>query len=170
MAQAPVQVIRGADWADRATAGGRWVRTQAQRPPLLVRYVLVTGALGLPASILQLAILLWLYRHFVGAYGTIELNGMWVLNFELGLVRNFLLLCAYTWSARPTWRRLQHAHVAAAGAFVIDIIAFNAIVFVTGIVPLAQFFGAGSGFLFNFGYNKLKTFAGSTATATGGLS
>ncbi len=170
MAQAPVQVIAGTDWVNRAAWALRWLRAQAQRPPLLVRYVLVTGALGLPASILQLTVLLWLYRHFVGAYGTLELNGMWVVNFELGLLRNFLLLCAYTWSTRPTWRRLQHAHVAAAGAFVIDIIAFNAVVFATGIVPLAQLFGAGSGFLFNFGYNKLKTFATSPATATGGLS
>ena len=56
----------------------------------------------------------------------------------------------------------KHAHVAATGAFVIDILAFNVVHRTTGIVPLAQLFGAGSGFVFNFLYNKMRTFSAPT--------
>ena len=46
----------------------------------------------------------------------------------------------------------------------------NLVVFTTGIIPLAQVAGAGSGFLFNYGYNALKTFARSKQTsARGGM-
>ncbi len=128
------------------------------RPPSLVRYVLVGGVIGVPASILQLTGILYLYRSAAGHYSHLELNAIWLINFELSLLRNFGLHCAYTWRMRPTWRRLQHAHVAATGAFLIDMLTFNAVVIVTGIVPLAQLFGAGSGFGFNFAYNQRKTF------------
>ncbi|MGA2284863.1 MAG: GtrA family protein [Dehalococcoidia bacterium] len=143
---------------DGGTVARIWRLILSLQQPLLVRYVLVSGVVGLPASILQLALLLFLYRVFFGPYSTLQLNLMWIINFELGLLRNFGCHCLYTWRMRPTWRRLWHAHVAAVGAFVIDIIVFNVIVFVTGIIPLAQLFGAGSGFAVNFTYNKLKTF------------
>ena len=153
----------------RATAGIRRILSSNQ-PPLLVRYILVSGVLGVPTSILQLTAMLYLYRTFVGQYNSLELNLMWVLNFELGLLRNFGLHCLYTWRMRPTWRRLHHAHIAATGAFVIDIIAFNVVVLVTGVIPLAQLFGASSGFVFNFAYNKVKTFAHLQPTrANGGM-
>jgi putative flippase GtrA len=142
----------------RATVGIRNILSSPQ-PPLLIRYILVAGVLGVPASILQLATMLYLYRAFVGHYNSLELNLMWILNFELSLLRNFGLHCLYTWRMRPTWRRLYHGHVAAAGAFVIDIIVFNFVVFMTGVVPLAQLSGACSGFVLNFAYNKFKTFA-----------
>ena len=129
---------------------------------LTVRYIVVSGAFGVPASIAQLTAMLFLYRHIVGSYGFVALNAMWVLNFEISLVRNFLLHCWVTWRKEPTWRRLRHAHVAATGAFVIDIAAFNAVHRITGIVPLAQLFGAGSGFAFNFLYNKMRTFSASS--------
>jgi putative flippase GtrA len=135
---------------------GRLVSLQR---PLLVRYLLVSGVVGVPASILQLAFILFLCRAFFGGYSRIELNLMWVLNFELGLLRNFGLHCLYTWRMRPTRRRLYHAHIAAAGAFVIDIIVFNAVVLVIGIIPLAQLAGASSGFALNFTYNRFKTFS-----------
>ena len=141
--------------------GGMLARAFAlmRRPPLLVRYGLVAGALGVPASIAQLAVLLWAYEAAVGDYGWLALNALWLVNFEIGLLRNFVLHCAYTWHMEPTWGRVRHAHVAAAGALIIDIIAFNVVVLTTDIIPLAQVFGAGSGFLFNFGYNKFKTFS-----------
>jgi putative flippase GtrA len=142
----------------RAAVGIRYLLSFRQ-PPLTVRYILVSGVLGVPASILTLGATLYLYRTFVGQYNSFELNVMWVFNFELGLLRNFGLHCLYTWRMRPTWRRLYHAHVAAAGAFIIDIIVFNTVVSVSGVVPLAQLTGASSGFVFNFSYNKLKTFA-----------
>ncbi len=126
---------------------------------LILRYVLVAGVIGVPASVLQLAVILSLYGHLVGSYGTLTLNALWLVNFELGLLRNFGLHCLYTWKTAPSRRRLWHGHVAAAGALVIDMAAFNLVVFLTGIIPLAQVFGAGSGFGFNFLYNKLKTFA-----------
>jgi len=143
---------------NRATAGIGRLAVSLQRP-LLVRYILVSGVLGVPASILQLALMLFLYRTLFGGYTRIELNLMWILNFELGLLRNFGLHCLYTWRMRPTWRRLYHAHIAAIGAFVIDIVAFNAVVFVSGIVPLAQLCAACSGSALNFTYNRFKTFS-----------
>jgi putative flippase GtrA len=60
---------------------------------------------------------------------------------------------------RPTWRRTYHAHVAAMGAFVIDIIVFNGVLFMSGILPLAQLCGASSGSALNFVYNQFKTFS-----------
>ena len=45
---------------------------------------------------------------------------------------------------------------------VVDLTAFNLVVMTTHIIPLAQLFGAGSGFLVNFLYNKFKTFAVTT--------
>ncbi len=126
---------------------------------LPVRYALTAGVIGVPGSIAQLWVMLYAYQHVVGSYGTLTLNAFWLLNFELGLLRNFGLHCAYTWHMKPTWARLRHAHVAALGALVIDLAAFNVVVYTTGIILLAQIFGAGSGFGFNFGYNKLKTFA-----------
>lgn len=142
----------------RDGALGRVVAFLADRPPLLVRYVLVSGVIGVSASIVQLWLMVWLYQAIVGNYNHLELNALWLINFEVGLLRNFGLHCAYTWRMPPTSERLKHAHVAATGAFVIDIICFNVVVALTGIIPLAQLLGAGSGFFFNFGYNKLKTF------------
>jgi len=126
---------------------------------LPLRYLLVAGVIGVPGSIVQLTVMLWAYERLAGGYGTLALNVLWLLNFEIGLLRNFVLHCKYTWRMPPTWRRLHHAHVAAAGAAAIDLGAFNAVVITTGIIPLAQLFGASTGFFFNFGYNKLKTFA-----------
>ena len=126
---------------------------------LPLRYGLVAGVVGLPVSILQLAVILYVYERFFGGYNTLTLNALWLFNFELGLLRNFVLHCWYTWRMEPTWLRLRHAHVAAAGALVIDLAAFNAIIYFTAIVPLAQVFGAGAGFGFNYGYNTLKTFS-----------
>jgi putative flippase GtrA len=159
--------IEGAAFADTAAASARVGRLAVgiryllsfRQPPLVVRYILVSGVLGVPASILTLGATLYLYRTFVGQYNSLELNLMWVLNFEISLLRNFGLHCLYTWRMRPTWRRLYHGHIAAMGAFVIDISVFNTMVAVTGVVPLAQLAGASSGFVFNFTYNKLKTFA-----------
>lgn len=149
--------LRGwSDWRRLVTA-----------PPLIVRYGLVSGALGVPLSIAQLTVMLWIYGTFVGDYGLLVLNGLWLLNFELGLLRNFGLHCAYTWRLKPTWHRLRHAHVAAVGAVIIDLIAFNGVVLLTGIIPLAQVAGASSGFVFNFGYNRLKTFRGEQTTMEG---
>ena len=137
---------------------------QLLRLPTFARYVLVTGVIGLPASILQLMALIWAYGAATGHVNVIELNALWLINFEMGLLRNYALHCLFTWQTPPTWQRTRHAHVAASGAIVIDIIAFNAVVFSTGIIPLAQLFGAGSGFVFNYGYNSLKTFARTRAT------
>jgi putative flippase GtrA len=41
----------------------------------------------------------------------------------------------------------------------VDIVVFNALVWTTGIIPLAQFCGAGAGFALNFAYNRFLTFA-----------
>lgn len=143
------------------------LRELSRRPPLMVRYVLVSGAFGVPASIGQLALMLLVYRSVLGDYGFLALNAMWIANFELGLMRNYLLHCAYTWGMRPTWGRTRDAHVAAIGAFLVDIVVFNSIVFATGIVPLAQLVGAGSGFGFNFTFNRFKTFARAPGEADG---
>ncbi len=129
------------------------------RGPVFVRYLIVAGVVGVPGSIAQLMAMIWLYELFVADVGTLTLNGLWVVNFEMGLLRNYALHCLFTWRTRPTWGRLRHAHVAASGALVIDLAAFNAVTFATGIVPLAQLAGAGTGFGFNFAYNSLKTFA-----------
>ena len=126
---------------------------------LPIRYGLTAGVIGVPGSILQLWAMLFIWEAIFGGYNTLTLNALWLLNFEIGLFRNFALHCAYTWKLKPTWGRLRHAHVAAIGALIIDLAAFNIVVYTTGIVLLAQVFGAGSGFGFNFGYNKLKTFA-----------
>lgn len=129
------------------------------RGPVFVRYLIVAGVVGVPGSIAQLMAMIWLYELLIGDVGTLTLNALWVVNFEMGLLRNYALHCLFTWRTRPTWGRLRHAHVAASGALVIDLAAFNAVTFATGIVPLAQLAGAGTGFGFNFGYNSLKTFA-----------
>ena len=146
---------------ERLDAAGQvrrgWMR--ARELPLFVRYGIVSGAMGVPASILQLTVMVWVYRAIFGDVGTIALNVLWLVNFEIGLLRNFAAHCWFTWGTKPTWRRIQHAHVAASGALVIDLVAFNAVVYFTHIIPLAQLFGAGSGFMFNFSYNKLKTFS-----------
>jgi putative flippase GtrA len=131
----------------------------ALRLPVFMRYIFVAGVIGLPASILQLMALIWAYGGLTGHVGTIELNVLWLINFEMGLLRNFALHCLFTWNQRPTWSMTRHAHVAASGAIVIDLIAFNLVVFATGIIPLAQLAGATSGFAFNYTYNSLKTFA-----------
>lgn len=128
-------------------------------PPLFVRYVLVAGVLGVPLSIAQLWVMLWMYGALIGEPGLIAVNALWFVNFEIGLLRNFGLHCAYTWQIPPSWQRTRDAHVAAVGAIVIDFAAFNAVLLATGIVPLAQLVGAASGFVFNYGYNKVKTFA-----------
>ncbi len=129
-----------------------------------MRYGLVAGVIGIPASIAQLAALIWVYHRLVGPYNTITLDGLWVINFELGMLRNYALHCAYTWRTRSTWQRLSHAHLAAAGASIIDFATFNLVVVLTGIVPLGQAAGPVAGFGFNFTYNKFKTFAGVAAT------
>ena len=143
---------------DKASVAIGRLLSSLQRP-LLARYILVSGVVGVPVSILQLTFMLFLYRTFFGEYTRWELNLMWVLNFELSLLRNFGLHCLYTWRMRPTWRRLYHGHIAAVGAFVVDIIVFNVVVLVSGIVPLAQLTGACSGFVLNFTYNRFKTFS-----------
>jgi putative flippase GtrA len=125
---------------------------------LLTRYVLVGGVVGVPASIVTLQVMIWAYGALIGDYNRIALNAMWIINFEIGLTRNFLLHCAFTWRTEPTRRRLFHVHVAAVGAFFIDIIAFNVVVSMTGMILLAQVIGASSGFSCNFIYNRLRTF------------
>jgi putative flippase GtrA len=146
-----------------ATGAFDWILRRARLSEsdrmLALRYVLVAGVVGVPASMLQLTAMLFLYGRFVGDYGTLVLNALWLLNFEIGLLRNFAFHCGYTWRMSPTWARLRHAHVAALGALLIDLAAFNVVVFLTGILPLAQLFGAGSAFGFNFAYNRIKTFA-----------
>jgi putative flippase GtrA len=137
------------------------------RLPLFARYILVTGVIGLPASIVQLWALVHGYGALTGDVNTIELNALWIVNFEIGLLRNYGMLCAYTWQAPPTWQRTRHAHVAASGALVIDLIAFNAVVYATGIIPLAQLVGATAGFAFNYTYNSLKTFTRAAHAANG---
>jgi len=125
---------------------------------LFTRYILVSGVFGLPASIAMLQLMVWLYGAFVGEHSRLALNAMWIVNFEIGLVRNFLLHCAYTWRTKPTWKRLANMHVAAAGAFVIDFAAFNIVLLMTDVILFAQVIGASSGFLCNFLYNRLRTF------------
>jgi putative flippase GtrA len=148
----------GAARGDRAAVGIRRLLLSLQQP-LLVRYLLVSGVLGVPASLLQLMFMLFLYRAFFGGYTRLELNLMYILNFELNFLRNFGLHCLYTWRMRPTWRRLYHAHIAAVGAFVVDITVFNVVFLFSGIVPLAQLSGGSSGVALNFTYNRLKTFS-----------
>ena len=133
------------------------IRTNGEHT-LFTRYVLVSGVFGVPASILQLQAMILAYELVFGDYNRLTLNLMWILNFEIGLLRNFFLHCAFTWKTTPSRRRLAHVHVAAIGAFVIDIIAFNVVHAVTGIVLVAQIFGASSGFLCNFLYNRFRTF------------
>jgi putative flippase GtrA len=140
------------------TIAGRSLRDLIDAPPLFVRYVIVSGVIGLPASIAQLTVMRLVWGHYFGGPGLLTLNALWVLNFELGLVRNYALHCLYTWRVVPSWKSLRHAHVAATGAIIIDIIAFNVVVCTTHIVPLAQVFGASSGFGLNFFYNKFLTF------------
>lgn len=125
---------------------------------LLTRYVLVGGVVGVPASIVTLQAMIWAYGAVFGDYNRLALNAMWILNFELGLTRNFLLHCAFTWRTEPTRRRFAHVHVAAIGAFFMDIIAFNVVLNVTGVILIAQVIGASSGFSCNFIYNRLRTF------------
>ena len=125
---------------------------------LFTRYVLVGGVFGVPASIVTLQAMIWAYGTLFGDYSRIALNAMWVLNFEVGLIRNFLLHCAFTWRTEPTRRRFVHVHVAAIGAFFMDIVAFNVVLSVTGVILIAQVLGASSGFSFNFIYNRLRTF------------
>jgi putative flippase GtrA len=137
----------------------------ARSLPLIVRYGIVSGALGLPASIAQLMLLIFAYQALVGHVGPLALNALWLVNFEIGLLRNFLLHCWYSWGIPPTWTRVRHAHVAATGALIVDLVAFNLVVMTTHIIPLAQLFGASSGFLVNFLYNKFKTFAVTTEPA-----
>jgi putative flippase GtrA len=129
---------------------------------LLTRYVLVSGAFGVPASIIQLQVMIWAYETIFGDYNRLTLNLMWILNFEFSLVRNYLLHCRFTWKTNPTRRRFVHVHVAAIGAFVIDIVAFNVVHAITGVVLIAQIFGASSGFLCNFLYNRFRTFGAPT--------
>jgi putative flippase GtrA len=148
---------RARDFTGRARANGEHA--------LFTRYVLVSGVFGLPASIIQLRLMLIAYHALIGDHNFWTLNAMWIANFELGLVRNFLLHCAVTWRTEPTLRRLGHMHVAAIGAFVIDIIAFNATLWLTGVIIIAQFVGASSGFGCNFLYNRLRTF-GAPRTST----
>ncbi len=125
---------------------------------LLTRYILVGGVFGLPASIVTLQVMIWAYGALIGDYDRLALNAMWIVNFEIGLIRNFLLHCAFTWRTEPTRRRLVHVHVAAVGAFFFDIMAFNVVLLLTDVIVLAQFIGASSGFLCNFLYNRLRTF------------
>jgi putative flippase GtrA len=132
---------------------------------LITRYLLVSGVFGVPASILQLQAMLWAYEAFVGDYDRLILNALWIVNFEIGLSRNFLLFCAFTWRTPPTWMRYGHAHVAAIGAFVVDITVFNLVVTLTGVVLIGQVCGAGSGFFFNFLYNRFRTFGAAEAPA-----
>jgi putative flippase GtrA len=141
--------------AAQKLAGGAWANGEHK---LFTRYVLVSGAFGLPASIVQLQAMVWVYEAWFGDIDRIMLNVLWVFNFEFSLVRNFLLHCAFTWRTNPTRKRLAHVHVAAGGAFVIDFIAFNVVLLFTDIILIAQVFGASSGFLCNFLYNRFRTF------------
>ncbi|MEX0749304.1 MAG: GtrA family protein [Dehalococcoidia bacterium] len=143
----------------RSTAHAFWDRAWANgEHKLLTRYLLVSGAFGLPASIISLQIMIWGYESFVGDYNRLTLNAMWILNFEIGLMRNFFLHCAFTWKTNPTRKRMAHIHVAAIGAFVIDLSAFNIVLLATETILIAQVIGASSGFFCNFLYNRLRTF------------
>lgn len=138
---------------------GGWRSLAGPEPLLFVRYVLVSGVLGVPLSIVTLWGMIWAYEQVFGDYNWLTLNILFLLNFELGLTRNFLLHCAFTWRLLPSWRRYRHAHVAAVGALAIDIVMFNVVLHATGILFVAQIFSAGSGFAFNFLYNRFKTFS-----------
>jgi len=133
---------------------------------LLTRYIAVSGAFGLPASIITLQLMVWAYEAAIGDYNRLTLNAMWVVNFEIGLLRNFILHCLITWRTEPTWRRLGHIHVAAIGAFFIDIVAFNIVYWFTEVLIIAQVIGASSGFFCNFLYNRLRTFGSPQRAAT----
>jgi len=151
--------VEGASTPPPATRASRlWERARAL--PLPVKYVTVSGVIGVPLSILQLQIMLAIYRYFAGENpNIIVLNALWLINFELGLSRNFLGHCWYSWGMPPTRRRWGHAHVAALGALVIDLIAFNLVYLLTDVILAAQIVGAGAGFFCNFLYNKFMTFA-----------
>jgi putative flippase GtrA len=146
------------------------VRTATERAwangehKLLTRYILVSGVIGAPLSILTLQVMIFLYHSFIGDFDRLTLNLMWIINFEIGLLRNFVLHCAFTWKTNPTRTRLAHVHVAAIGAFVIDIAAFNIVLFFTDIILIAQVFGGSSGFFCNFLYNRIRTFGAPPAT------
>ena len=145
---------------------GGWRSILGPEPLLFVRYVLVSGVIGVPLSIVTLWGMIWVYKHFFGDYNWLTLNVLFLLNFELGLTRNFLLHCGFTWRLMPSWRRYRHAHVAAVGALAIDIGMFNIVLHTTGILFVAQIFSAGSGFAFNFLYNRMKTFSRPKLTET----
>jgi putative flippase GtrA len=143
----------------RGTARSFWDNAWANgEHTLLTRYIMVSGVVGLPLSIATLQVMIWGYESLIGDYNRLTLNVMWVINFELGLLRNFFLHCAFTWKTNPTRRRLAHIHVAAMGAFVIDIVAFNVVLLLTHVILIAQVIGASSGFFCNFLYNRLRTF------------
>lgn len=135
---------------------------------LTARYLLVSGVFGVPASIVQLAAIGWLYTYYFGDFNHLELNAMAIVNFEISLMRNYIGHCAFTWRMRPTWRRARHAHVAAIGAFVISLTVFNIVEYTIDIIPLAQLAGAASGFALNFSYNKFKTFVAEGVIEEGG--
>jgi hypothetical protein len=166
--QAETLTVSAEEPALSADIAGRASRSLVERaigfvkaPPLGARYIIVSGVIGVPLSIATLQAMVFIYKYFSGGdIGRIPLNGLWLLNFEIGLTRNFLGFCFYTWRTKPTRRQFQHIHVAAIGALVIDIVAFNVVYHVTGVLLIAQVFGASSGFFLNFAYNNLLTFAG----------
>jgi len=129
----------------------------------------VSAVIGLPASILQLWILVRIYTAVFGGYNFFSLNAMAILNFEISVMRNYAGHCAFTWRMKPTWHRWRHLHVAAIGAFVISLSMFNFVYHMTDFIPLAQLCGAASGFTLNFGYNKFKTFVREGVIEEGGL-
>jgi len=136
---------------------------------LTARYLFVSAVIGLPASILQLAILVHVYSSTFGGYNTLELNALAIVNFEISVMRNYAGHCLFTWRMKPTWQRTRHLHVAAIGAFVISLSVFNVVVHMTGIIALAQLCGTAAGFTLNFGYNKFKTFVREGVIEEGGL-
>lgn len=135
-----------------------WRPWASSEHKLITRYVIVGGVIGVPASILQLQAMLWGYHAVLGHYDRLILNAFWIINFEVGLTRNFLLFCAFTWRTQPSWKRYGNVHVAAIGGFIFDFTVFNIVVAVTGVVLFGQVCGAGSGFFFNFLYNRFRTF------------
>jgi putative flippase GtrA len=136
---------------------------------LTARYLLVSAVIGLPASIVQLAIMVHVYTALFGGYNTLELNAMAVINFEISVLRNYAGHCLFTWRMKPTWHRARHLHVAAIGAFVISLSMFNFVYHMTDFIALAQLCGSASGFTLNFGYNKFKTFVREGVIEEGGL-